>query len=237
MQEKLELENYQEAYRIMQILNSSGLCLVTAVNMMRFVSKLYERGVISKEEMGGLEVKIGDLDYYTALIEKILNREDIGAITAGGWYPLCEYLGADASTDWEAGCAIIKGADLIVGSRLWPSLLNPNPVGFNPGAGIGSTVRSKTKHTHSASFRRRRPGSLEEVRRDAERMGLTKEELDRVFTADSFNTGRLENYTGDAEKMCDILGVCYTSLQWMGYPLRDARWLAEAYSALTGSLR
>jgi aldehyde:ferredoxin oxidoreductase len=226
VQPLLQIEDYREAFRIIQIMNSSGLCMNTSLNMMRFVSELFERGVISREEMGDIEVKIGDLDYYVALMEKILNREGIGAIMAEGWYPLCDYLGVDAATDWDAGCAITKGQDLIADCRLWPSLLDPNPHGFSPSYGLAPVVRHKAKHTHAVP--------LEKARKEAEELGLTEEEVGRVFKDNYINIGRLENYFGDAEKMRDALGICTGVLHWVGSPVQDTPWLAEMFSALTG---
>ncbi|MFC1916572.1 aldehyde ferredoxin oxidoreductase N-terminal domain-containing protein [Chloroflexota bacterium] len=226
-------ENYGEAFKLIEVIDSYGLCLVTSINMMWFVTKLHERGVISKEDMGGLELKIGDLDYYLALIEKIVNKEDIGAVMAEGWYPLCEKVGVDASTDWEAGCAIIKGVDILVDARVWPSL-SRRGTGFNPCMGLGSVVHAKTKHGHSHTYWSNEEVQFADVKRDCEKMGVTKEELDRIFTTDSFNTGRLEKYSEDAETTYNALGVCDTSVHWGYDPMRDIPWLSEAYSAATG---
>jgi len=233
LQMQLQLKDYGEAFTLLGKMNSYGLCVSTTLNMMWFVTQQYERGVLTKEDMGGLELKIGDLDYYLALIEKIVHRQDIGAIMAEGWYPLCEKLGIDPSADYETGCAITKGIDLLVDARIWPSLFKQG-TGFNPCMGLGSIVHAKAKHTHSATYWASNEISFADVRRDAEKMGLTKEELDRVFTQDYFDTGRLEKYGGEAETAYNLLGICDTSIHWANDPMRDMPWLSEAYSAATG---
>ena len=233
LQMQLQLNDYGEAFTLLGRMNSYGLCVSTTLNMMWFVTQQYERGVLTKEDMGGLELKIGDLDYYLALIEKIVHRQDIGAIMAEGWYPLCEKLGIDPSADYETGCAITKGIDLLVDARIWPSLFKQG-TGFNPCMGLGSIVHAKAKHTHSATYWASNEISFADVRRDAEKMGLTKEELDRVFTQDYFDTGRLEKYGGEAETAYNLLGICDTSIHWANDPMRDMPWLSEAYSAATG---
>jgi len=233
LQMQLQLKDYGEAFTLLGRMNSYGLCVSTTLNMLWFVTQQYERGVLSRDDMGGLELKIGDLDYYLALIEKIVHRQDIGAIMAEGWYPLCERLGIDASTDYDTGCAITKGIDLLVDARIWPSLFKQG-TGFNPCMGLGSIVHAKAKHTHSATYWASSEISLDDVKRDAEKMGITKEELDRIFTEDYFDTGRLEKYGGDAETAYNLLGICDTSIHWANDPLRDMPWLAEAYSAATG---
>jgi len=233
LQMQLQLNDYGEAFTLLERMNSYGLCVSTTLNMMWLVTQQYERSVLSKEDMGGLELKIGDLDYYLALIEKVVRRQDIGAFMAEGWYPLCEKLGIDPSADYETGCAITKGIDLLVDARIWPSLFKQG-TGFNPCMGLGSIVHAKAKHTHSATYWASNEISFADVRRDAEKMGLTKEELDRVFTQDYFDTGRLEKYGGEAETAYNLLGICDTSIHWANDPMRDMPWLSEAYSAATG---
>lgn len=233
LQMQLQLNDYGEAFTLLGRMNSYGLCVSTTLNMMWLVTQQYEQSVLSKKDMGGLELKIGDLDYYLALIEKIVHRQDIGAIMAEGWYPLCEKLGIDPSADYETGCAITKGIDLLVDARIWPSLFKQG-TGFNPCMGLGSVVHAKAKHTHSATYWASNEISFADVRRDAEKMGLTKEELDRVFTQEYFDTGRLEKYGGEAETSYNLLGICDTSIHWANDPMRDMPWLSEAYSAATG---
>jgi len=243
IQAKLQLkdyfESYGEAFTLIGKMNSYGLCLVTSTNMMWFVTKLYERGVLSKEDTGGLELKTGDLDCYLALLEKIVHRQDIGAIMAEGWHPLCQRLGIDASTDYETECAITKGVDLIVDARSWPGLFGNTAqiqqgTGFSPSMGLGSVVHAKAKHTHSATYWSNTEISLADVKRDAENMGVTGEELNRIFSADSFDTGRLEKYGGEAESTYNALGICDTASYRVCGGMRDIPWLSEVYSAVTG---
>jgi aldehyde:ferredoxin oxidoreductase len=233
LQMQLQLKDYGEAFTLLGRMNSYGLCVSTTLNMMWLVTHQYERGALSKDDMGGLELKIGDLDYYLALVEKIVRRQDIGATMAEGWYPLCERLGIDAEIDYETGCAITKGIDLLVDARIWPSLFKQG-TGFNPCMGLGSIVHAKAKHTHSATYWSRDEISFADVRKDAEKTGLTKEELNRIFTEDFFDTGRLEKYGGDAETAYNLLGICDTAVHWANDPMRDIPWLSKAYSAATG---
>lgn len=232
LQMRLQLKDYPDSFKLLEILNKYGLCRITAMNMLWFLTQLYERGVVSKGDVG-LELKVGDLNGYLALIEKMVNREGIGANMAEGWFSLCEKVRVDASTDWEAGYPIIKGVDLIVDSRAWPSLLQPS-TGFCPAMGLAAIVNAKTKHSHSSTYWPKEELSLNDIQRDIERMGVTKEELERVLIGDSFNSGRLEKYGGDAETAYNALGVCDTSFHHLHDPMRDIPWLSEVYSAVTG---
>lgn len=227
-QRRLQLSELGEVFKLLDVMNRYGLCMFTTRRMIWFITKLYERGIISAKDTGGLALKVGDFDSYLALVEKIVNREDIGAIIAEGWYPLCEKLGVDAATDFEDGCSIIKGVDTLLDVRFWPSL-------FSPAIGLAMVVHAKTKHVHAATYWGKGPGvELPDVRRDCEKMGLLKEEIDRMFTEDSFNTGRLTMYSEDVETLYSALGICDTVLNWEYGAIRDVPWLAEVYSAVTG---
>ena len=233
---ELQLKDFAEGFKLMKLLDSYGLCMLTTVRMMVFISQLYENGVLSKKDMGGIEFAKGEIGYYIELIEKIINKQDIGAIMAEGWIPLCERLGIDASTDPQTGCAISKGVDFLVDARTWPSPLEPG-TGFSPAMGLASVVNAKTKHNHSATYWANNEVSFADVKKDVERMGVTKDELSKVFAKDFFETGRLTKYAEETETVCNALGMCSTafhSLVKLMDPTRDMLWLSEVYSAVTG---
>lgn len=227
-------ENYGIGFRFVELVNRYGLCVNTAINMLRFVTALYQRGIVTKDDMGGLELKIGDFDFYTALLEKIVSRKDIGATMAEGWYPLNEKFGVDASNDWEAGSPITKGIDLLVDARIWPSLLRSDPVGFSPPFGLSPIVHAKAKHTHSATCFSKKVVSWDDVKEDTKRMGMTEDELREILTDNSFNISKLARYGEDAEAVYNALGICDCCLHGEGGVNRDMPWLAEVYSAVTG---
>jgi len=236
---RLKLQEVGEMYKLMDMMNRYGICMLTAFRMMYFITRMYERGVISKNDTGGLELKLGDIDTYIALIHKILNKQDIGGIMADGWHTLSKHIGVDAGAEFKDGCSIEKGIDTLTDSRFWPSH-------FAPTMGLTNMVSSKAKHAHGATYWPAGPDlnkdtywpdplqSLGDIRRDTEKMGVTREELDRIFTQDSFNTGKLAKYTQDAEHVYNALGLCDCVVHWECDPTRDMPWLAEVFSALTG---
>ena len=65
----------------------------------------------------------------------------------------------------EAGCAIIRGVDLIVDCRLWRSFNEPNPVGFTPGTGIGleSVLIEQTLRRYLTTFIKKGDGMFGKV--------------------------------------------------------------------------
>lgn len=234
LMDTFKFKDMGEACVLLNVINDSGLCFQTVgLTMIPFVNRMYERGLLTKEDMGGLEPKEGDLNYVLALLEKVIKREDIGALMAEGWYPLCEKVGIDFANSPELGFPLSKGVDFLVDARFWGGWNGRGP-GFSPSIGLGSVIHPKTKHTHTATYWSDSEVSFEHVKRDAVKMGLTPEEIDRVFTKDSFDTGRLEKYGGEAEALYNTLGMCSVALHWDYNPLRDIAWVSELYSALTG---
>ncbi len=236
---RLRLDEYGAMYRLIDAMNRYGLCMLTTFRMMYFVTRLFERGVITTADTGGLELKLGEFETYISLVEKIVRREDIGAVMAEGWHVLGETLGVDADAEFKDGCSIVKGVDTLTDARFWPSH-------FSPGMGLANLVHSKGKHAHGATYWPAGPDlhketywpdelqSLGDIRRDTEKMGVTPEEMARIFTEEGFNAGRLTKYTQDAEYLYNALGICDCVVHWECDPTRDVPWLTDLFAALTG---
>ena len=229
-------ESLDVGFKFVEMASKYGLCASSILNVFRYIKILCRRGVIKSEDMGGLEFKDGDINFYLTLLDKITKREDIGAIMAEGWYPMSEKLGVDAASDWEAGAPITKGIDPMVDARVWPSLFMKVPNGFSPAMGLGPVLHAKGKQNHSHTYWSRQEVSFEMTKKDAELMGITQEEFNRIFTDHDFNTGIMLKYAEDAEDLYNILGLCDTCAHFSRDPLRDVPWLAEVYTAITGNL-
>lgn len=61
-----------------------GLDVVSAGSTIAFAIECYEKGIITKADTGGLELKFGDADIVIQLIHKIAKREGIGNLLAEG---------------------------------------------------------------------------------------------------------------------------------------------------------
>ena len=66
------------------------------------------------------------------------------------------------------------------------------------------------------------------------RTGATDEDVERIFTADDFNIGRLEKHQEDLSGAINCLGFCDSASHWVWQPMRDINLLADFYSASTG---
>jgi aldehyde:ferredoxin oxidoreductase len=215
----------------------NGLCIPTTCRMVHWVTWLYERGIISPKDTGGLELKRGDLDCYIALVNKIVNKEDIGAIMAEGWYPLFNTFGVDATEDFDDGISIAKGLDFIADARLF--------FGLTPGI-FGNLVKARQVHTHQATHDPRAEDvykntnwpylqkTFNDVKRNFKLMGTSQEEMDRVFTDKYFYTGRLEKHAEDTSAVYNSLGMCDISPYGLSAPTQDMPWCAELYETATG---
>ncbi|KPV61634.1 MAG: Tungsten-containing aldehyde ferredoxin oxidoreductase [Candidatus Bathyarchaeota archaeon BA1] len=76
----------EENVYLMTLMDELGLCGIQCGNVLGFVGELYQRGILTKEELGGIELKWGDVGAFAALIKKIAAREGIGSILAEGTY-------------------------------------------------------------------------------------------------------------------------------------------------------
>jgi len=63
-----------------------GLCGIQGGNVLGFAAELYQRGILTKKDLGGIELKWGDAKAFAALAEKIAKREGIGDLLAEGTY-------------------------------------------------------------------------------------------------------------------------------------------------------
>jgi aldehyde:ferredoxin oxidoreductase len=61
-----------------------------------FAIEAYERGLITREMLGGLELRWGDTEATRALLRKIAYREDFGSVLAEGVKRAAEHLGGEA---------------------------------------------------------------------------------------------------------------------------------------------
>jgi aldehyde:ferredoxin oxidoreductase len=227
------MEDMEPGFAFVERASKYGLCCNSILAVCRYIRVLCKRGVIKSEDMGGLEFKEGDINFYLALLDKLVKREDIGALMAEGWYPMSEKLGVDAASDWEAGAAITKGIDPMVDARTWPALYKA-PGGLSPAMGLGPIVDTKGKQMHNLTYWSNKEVSYEMVMKDAELMGITTEEFNRIFTDQTFNSGRLLKYGEDAEDLYNALGICSTCEHPLKDITRDVPWLAEVYTAVTG---
>lgn len=76
--------------------NIYGLDTISAGAAVAFAMELYERGLIGKEETGGMEIRWGDGEVALALLEQIARREGFGRLLGEGCDLAARELGGEA---------------------------------------------------------------------------------------------------------------------------------------------
>jgi len=216
---RLELTDYRETLKFMDVCNRLGICFNTTTAMVKFLTRLYERGVIDEQKTDGLKLRMGDVRSYIILAEKIAHREGIGDVMAKGWYALSEELGVKAWEDPD-GDGIVKGTSCLFDGRFTPmdGVRFENVV--NPRGG---------HHLHPATYLPNQ--TLEQIRKAYESYGTPHETMERSFTGTNFNVGRLQAHLEDWEVLQFSLGVCFMASIYGVFPLER---LTRYYRVLTG---
>jgi aldehyde:ferredoxin oxidoreductase len=79
-----------------ELCNKYGLDTISTGALIAFCMEAYERGLVSSEDTGGIELKFGDPDAMLAMIKKIALREDIGNVLADGILNAAEKIGGNS---------------------------------------------------------------------------------------------------------------------------------------------
>jgi aldehyde:ferredoxin oxidoreductase len=77
-------EDLDSIFYLNELLNRAGMDTISVGSTVAFAIECYEKGILTKQDMGGLELKWGNTEAIVALIKKMINREGIGDILADG---------------------------------------------------------------------------------------------------------------------------------------------------------
>ncbi len=83
-------------FKINDLVNRGGIDSISCGSTVAFAVECFEKGIITKEDTGGLELKWGNGDSIIKLTEKIINREGIGDTLADGVKVAAEKLGKNS---------------------------------------------------------------------------------------------------------------------------------------------
>ncbi|MEM2281240.1 MAG: aldehyde ferredoxin oxidoreductase C-terminal domain-containing protein [Candidatus Bathyarchaeia archaeon] len=76
----------EENVYLASVIDDLGLCGIQTGNVLGFAAELYQRGILTREDLDGIELKWGDAEAFAALARKIAYREGVGNILAEGTY-------------------------------------------------------------------------------------------------------------------------------------------------------
>jgi aldehyde:ferredoxin oxidoreductase len=75
------------------LVNESGLCGIQGGAVLGLAAELYQRKILSEEDLGGIKLEWGDTDAFEALMELVVNRQRIGEILSQGVYRAAKRIG------------------------------------------------------------------------------------------------------------------------------------------------
>ncbi|MBN1691528.1 MAG: hypothetical protein JW901_10950 [Dehalococcoidia bacterium] len=214
-------DRYALALKFYDSVNRSGLDQsYNFQGLADFVITLYEQGIITKADTGGLKL---DRSYDTLLklVDMISMREGFGRLLADGVVEAARRIGNGAEKYLQN---VIKGQFVN---------LDPRLSGFLP-IHLGMMVHPGYPHKNAASMGDAYsiPAcTLEELKEEASRCGVSVADINRLFTGDSFNMGRLTKHAEDFFGLLNTLGLCHRLNISRFYSMET---LTDLYSAVTG---
>jgi aldehyde:ferredoxin oxidoreductase len=191
------IDTCNQAVKIHDMINRYGLDYITMSSYFQFLSNMYQRGIISKEDIG-FEWR-NDYETIQHVIEITANREGFGNILADGWRRLAEINDTIANE-----MNTVKG----LGQFYDPRLTRLGTMEFEQVVNIkGAHVASGGSPTYMGA-----DGAIENFRIHFKRMGIPESATNRLFSPPkkemAVNVGRLTRYSEDWYTLLTNLGLC-----------------------------
>jgi len=102
----------EENVFLVSLIDDLGLCGIQTGNVMGFAAELFQRGILTREDLGDLKLKWGDAEVFAALARKIAFREGIGDLLAEGTYRAALKLGKERNVDLLSYAVQSKGVSI-----------------------------------------------------------------------------------------------------------------------------
>ncbi|MFX1591782.1 MAG: aldehyde ferredoxin oxidoreductase N-terminal domain-containing protein [Promethearchaeota archaeon] len=214
------LENSAQCIKMFDIINRYGLDSLTITALFDFLARLYEKGILSKENTGFKWNN--DFKTILELLEMIVFRRGFGNLLADGWNKI-----AESFEKVKDKLLIIKNLDVIFEPRLFrlgtmefEQVVNPK----------GAHVASGGSPTYVGAA-----SSLEKFKTHFKRMGIPDIAIERVYSPPlkvmGVNVGRLTRYSEDWYTILSSLGICARAQMNRFWSLESA---TAFYNAVTG---
>ena len=214
---KTPLDNHNRAVKRLDTFNRHGICRFHFRDALRLMTSLYQQGIITTEDTGGVELK-GDYNTILRLIGVTARREGFGDLLADGALRAARRIGRGA----EEHVIHIKGCSQFIDPRIdsfntmsFAQLVHPGRPHYACG-GIGVYMPG-------------RPIDL--FIKHAGRIGVPDEAMRRIFGPASLNVGRLTKHAEDWFSLFNCLGLCHRVYISRFHSIEG---LVEFYSAITG---
>ncbi len=83
----------EENVFLSSLIDDLGLCGIQTGNVLGFAAEMFQRGILSKDELDGVELKWGDAEAFAKMANKIAFRQGVGDLLAEGTYRAALKLG------------------------------------------------------------------------------------------------------------------------------------------------
>ena len=210
-------EAYEQSIKYIDTLNRYGLCNMDFSSLLSMVVGLYQEGVITREDTGGIELK-NDIETALKLAQITAYREGFGEVLAEGLVGAAKRIGKQA----EERIVHIKGHAIVSDPRL-------SSLGTMEFEQLTTPRGAHVAAAGSPSYDPGRP--LADFVRHGERMGIPEGALERVVGPTSFNPGRYSRYSEDWYALFNCLSLCNRAQVNRFYHVKT---IADLYSAVTG---
>jgi len=102
----------EENVYLSSLIDDLGLCGIQGGGVLGFAAELYQRGILIKEDLDGIDLKWGNAKAFAALARKIANRDGIGDVLAEGTYRAALKLGRMKGVDLSPYMVVEKGVSI-----------------------------------------------------------------------------------------------------------------------------
>ena len=211
------VEGYREAAILRNMSNKYGIDDFTASAIIDFIRDIYNRGLISKQDLDNMEPR-SDFSSCCDFLEKIIKREGIGDLLADGFPALIDKFGKETG---EFACTI-KGLDAFGDPRGQLDGMLGLSQFVNPRGPYGIAGNSPAFIAGKTS---------KDIRKFLERMGLDKQNVNRVCSETGFSLPRLIPYCENQYSLFSSLGICVRMPVVNSYSMEN---IGKLYAAFSG---
>lgn len=118
----------EENVFLASLVDDLGLCGIQTGNVLGFAAELFQRGILTKDDLDGIELKWGDADAFVSLARKIAFKEGIGGLLAEGTYRAALKIGEMKKTNVLPYAVQAKGVGIgahgIRSGKDYPSMIS-----------------------------------------------------------------------------------------------------------------
>jgi aldehyde:ferredoxin oxidoreductase len=94
------------------LVDELGMCGIQAGSALGFAAELYEKGILTKKDLEGIDLKWGSTKSFEALMEKMALRQGIGDTLSEGVYRAAQKLGKEKGVDLTRYVVQSKGVSI-----------------------------------------------------------------------------------------------------------------------------